>query len=384
VRHVLKPAVLKVLERIQPTSGGFLEAVPLTGFVVMALAASGLREHPVTIAGAEFLRNSERGDGSWPIDVNLSTWLTALGVASLANCGDGLELRDPQHRRKIRDWFLAQQHLVEHPFTHARPGGWAWTDLPGGVPDGDDTSGVLLALHHLDPDSPEIQDAVIRGVTWLLDLQNRDGGVPTFCRGWLELPFDRSCPDITAHAIAAWLAWKDRVPGRLGKRVEGAVRGGLKYLASAQHPNGTWIPLWFGNQQAHGHENPLYGTARVLISLEHLSPSLNSLLKEKLIKAQGWIIVNQQEHGGWGATKESPATIEETGLALQALSTNKNTDRDVLRMGLDWLAQATQEGTTFPPSPIGLYFSKLWYSEELYPLIFSCSGMERALRIILS
>jgi len=27
---------------------------------------------------------------------------------------------------------------------------------------------------------------------WLLGLQNSDGGVPTFCRGWGKLPFDRS------------------------------------------------------------------------------------------------------------------------------------------------------------------------------------------------
>src|SRR5690606_25599498 len=49
----------------------------------------------------------------------------------------------------------------------------------------------------------EAHDAVRRGVTWLLDLQNRDGGWPTFCRGWGKLPFDRSSPDITAHCMRA-------------------------------------------------------------------------------------------------------------------------------------------------------------------------------------
>ncbi len=42
---------------------------------------------------------------------------------------------------------------------------------------------------------------------WLLDLQNRDGGWPTFCRGWGTLPFDRSSCDLTAHALRALSKW---------------------------------------------------------------------------------------------------------------------------------------------------------------------------------
>ena len=40
---------------------------------------------------------------------------------------------------------------MRHPYTGAAPGGWAWTDLPGGVPDADDTPGALLALVALEP-----------------------------------------------------------------------------------------------------------------------------------------------------------------------------------------------------------------------------------------
>ena len=48
-------------------------------------------------------------------------------------------------------------------------------------------------------------EGVAEGLKWLLGLQNSDGGIPTFCRGWGTLPFDRSSPDLTAHAIRAWL-----------------------------------------------------------------------------------------------------------------------------------------------------------------------------------
>ena len=75
--------------------------------------------------------------------------------------------------------------------------------MSGAVPDADDTPGALLALHAL---GGEDGDAARAGVRWLLGLQNRDGGIPTFCRGWGQLPFDRSSPDLTAHALRAFAA----------------------------------------------------------------------------------------------------------------------------------------------------------------------------------
>jgi squalene-hopene/tetraprenyl-beta-curcumene cyclase len=36
------------------------------------------------------------------------------------------------------------------------------------------------------------------------------------------------------------------------------------------------------------------------------------------------------------------------------------------------------EADQFTPTPIGLYFARLWYFEELYPLIFAASALGRA------
>jgi squalene-hopene/tetraprenyl-beta-curcumene cyclase len=202
LRNLTKSKTLEILTAIQPENGGFLEATPLTSFVTMSLAGMGLVEHPVTQRGIEFLVQSARTDGSWPIDTNLATWLTTLSVNALL---PGPELAD-KDRRRIIEWLLRQQYRVEHPYTHAAPGGWAWTNLPGGVPDADDTAGAVLALRGL---NPQVDEGTLRaasaGIVWLLDLQNRDGGIPTFCRGWGTLPFDRSSPDLTAHALRAWL-----------------------------------------------------------------------------------------------------------------------------------------------------------------------------------
>jgi squalene-hopene/tetraprenyl-beta-curcumene cyclase len=97
VRRLARGRSLKVLRRIQPTSGGYLEATPLTSFVTMALASIRRRrseaEKQVIDEGVRFLVNSVRSDGSWPIDTNLATWVTTLSVNALA-AADDLESLD--------------------------------------------------------------------------------------------------------------------------------------------------------------------------------------------------------------------------------------------------------------------------------------------------
>ena len=267
VRRLARGRTLDILTSIQPKSGGFLEAAPLTSFVAMSLAAAGHADHAVVAKATAFLAATVRPDGSWPIDTNLATWGTTLSVNALAAGPGFAAVLAAGGRRSILDWLLAQQYREEHPYTHAAPGGWAWTDLSGGVPDADDTAGALVALRHLGANDPRVRDAAARGTTWLLDLQNRDGGVPTFCRGWGLLPFDRSSPDLTAHAVAAWTAHLADLPPALRARAEKAAARALAYLERTQRPGGEWLPLWFGNQFAPDEENPTYGTSRVLAAL---------------------------------------------------------------------------------------------------------------------
>ncbi|MCR9296109.1 MAG: hypothetical protein NXI32_25615, partial [bacterium] len=245
LRRQAQQPTLAVLERMQPASGGYLEATPLTSFVMMNLSAMGHVRHAVVQNSLRFILDSRLADGSWPIDTNLATWLTSLSLSAEASaagrlsvtlhdapsgnmkleCGQELsepELskpefsqqapsgREPQwtqlasslekaptseltlqvSARTIR-WLLDCQHRNRHPFTGANPGGWGWTNLSGAVPDADDTPAALLTLAKLDLSAPELDRlekqtlvAVHSGLHWLLRLQNRDGGWPTFCRGW--------------------------------------------------------------------------------------------------------------------------------------------------------------------------------------------------------
>ena len=352
--------------RMQPESGGYLEATPLTAFVVMSLIAAGATRDRIVERGIGFLRASARPDGSWPIDTNLATWVTTLSVAALSASGD-LAASD---RNAIARWLRRQQVQQEHPFTHAKPGGWAWTNLSGGVPDADDTSGALIALRLLEGDGH--RDAAIAGIHWLLDLQNRDGGIPTFCRGWGALPFDRSAPDLTAHALEAWRAWYPAMPVDTQRRIAQARARAVSYLVKCQRADGSWIPLWFGNEEMPGHVNATYGTARVLAATKE-DESAQSARRRGL----RWLLETQNADGGWGggATRSS---IEETSVALQALADERSSECDeATQRGMHWLIAATNEGRDGPPAPIGLYFARLWYYEELYPLIFPLGALSR-------
>jgi len=251
LRNLVESLVLRKLEHIQPANGGFLEAAPLTGFVVMSLAASGHRTCLATSRSVGFLSSSVRDDGSWPIDTNLSTWVTSLAVSALSVTGPLETYIGASAVQKTRDWLLKQQSRITHAYTHAQPGGWAWTDLPGGVPDADDTSGALLALRRLGPIDEKTRASAMAGVEWLLDLQNKDGGFPAFCRGWGKLPFDRSCPDITAHALRALDEWYDDVVPSLRSRTDAAMQNGMNFLGETQGEDGSWLPLWFGNEHTH-------------------------------------------------------------------------------------------------------------------------------------
>ena len=341
----------------------------------MALCSAGAGEGEVVREALDFLRRSGREDGSWPIDTNLATWGTTLSVKALG--GDLPE----GSRAAVRSWLLGQQYKVQHAYCMSAPGGWAWTDLPGGVPDGDDTAGALLALRELSPTGNADDAAAAQaGAQWLMGLQNSDGGVPTFCTGWGALPFDRSAPDLTAHALAAWQAWRG------GRAVDFAVpmQRAVAWLGKTQRSDGAWVPLWFGSEHETDEGNPVYGTAAVLKYLCRLSAEEFPGLRDVRRKAADYLIGVQHPDGKWsGGVGGGPGSIEETAAAMEALvayaRTGEGHQNTPIERGATALLNLTEEGTVFPVAPIGLYFARLWYYEKLYPLIAAVSAF-RALR----
>jgi squalene-hopene/tetraprenyl-beta-curcumene cyclase len=376
----IKPSLRK-LEALMPGSGGFLEAIPLTAFTSMCLISCGYRYTRVVEKGLSFLEGQQRPDGSWPIDTDLSTWVTTLSVKAL-----GAKLKDVLNNNEIQN---IRKHLLDiqykdcHPFNMASPGGWGWTSFAGSVPDADDTPGAVLALLSIYGGTRQEMASVLNGCIWLVKLQNRDGGMPTFCKGWGRLPFDRSCADLTGHALLAWVKTLDiigdQTPSAIRTQIEKGIRKAVSYLQRHQHPEGFWLPLWFGSQQTPDKTNPLYGTARVgaylndCLGCQILNPAVKAQIGAMLSRAQSYIVGQQNNDGSWGAVKGTIGTIEETALAVSALTPTRG---EQCCNAIAWLNSFIATNG-YKPSPIGLYFAALWYDERMYPITFHVDALRR-------
>ncbi len=307
---------------MQPASGGLPGGTPLTSFVVMSLAGIGRADHPVTPHGAEFLRDSVRDDGSWPIDTNLATWNTTLVDQRAGRGGEdvgrarllGLAARLPAPR--------------VHPFTGAAPGRLG-LDRPerrgarrrrhAGRPAGPDRLAELAARPT--PDSRTDRRRGAGGVQLAAELQNCDGGWPTFCRGWGKLPFDRSGADLTAHALRALARLAGR-PRRCEAATPRSARG-LAYLRRAQQQrDGSWVPLWFGNQDHPARREPGLrdrAGAWPIATLEDSKPAGGAGFAVAGFGAECTTAAGAAVCGPSEAAGERRSSVEETAVAVEAL-----------------------------------------------------------------
>jgi squalene-hopene/tetraprenyl-beta-curcumene cyclase len=410
LRAACRRRSLAVVQELQPASGGFLEATPMTSFVVMSLASMGLVEHPIVRRGVEFLLTAVRADGSWPVETNLATRNTSQALTALAwNFQPEPDARQQPSAEEETSlgWLLGCQHTQPHPWTGAAPGGWAWTNLSGGIPNADDTAAALLALagwHRRWPNRSalEVKRAARTGACWLLDLQNDDGGWPTFCRGKGRSAVDRSSADVTANVMRALGAWRDLwnvefANTLLVRRFARALDRGWHYLGQRQQPDGSWVPLWFGNPLHPDQANPVYGTAKVLVTCRELGWGHTELAR----RGVNWLTKVQLAGGAWGAVggrapaklsstdpsgvMEMASSVEETALAVEALLPYSSADANVaaaVQQGVSWLTEAVLEGRHAEPAPLGFYFARIWYYERLYPQILATRALACANRAV--
>ena len=385
IRQASIRKALYELEKMMPESGGFLEAIPLTAFVSMCMIESGFRDSAVVKRGVDFLQRTQRRDGGWPIDVDLSVWVSSLAVKALRN--NLTQVLDQNQQKTLARHFVSVQNKEVHSFNGTTAGGWGWTTFSGSVPDGDDTPGAILALIKLAENSGDhYQKEIEKACDWLQRLQNPDGGFPTFTRGWGKLPFDRSCSDLTGHCVLAVSKAIDHlqkfVPSTKLSLFKRMVTRGIRYLQNNQRNDGALLPLWFGNQQAEGHINPVYGTARVVtylhdvIDCNWLSVDLKNKILEIIEKGKNYLFAVQNEDGSWGGDKGVPGSIEETSLALSAIIYTHEMQR--IEKGFHWL-NCEYKAKGLKASPIGLYFASLWYHEKMYPLSAYLEAVSRAM-----
>jgi len=164
--------------------------------------------------------------------------------------------------------------------------------------------------------------------------------------------------------------------------IDSAIARGFRFIEQQQADDGSWIPLWFGNQDHPREENPVYGTSKVLMAYR----DLGRIDTQEARRGLTWLTASQNSDGSWGAgsgaTDSGSGSVEETALAVEALLSDDSdeTIQVIVEKGLEWLVEAVEAEKHRESSPIGFYFAKLWYHERLYPQIFTVSALGHALR----
>jgi squalene-hopene/tetraprenyl-beta-curcumene cyclase len=209
--------------------------------------------------------------------------------------------------------------------------------------------------------------------------------------------------------MESWLHWSN---GALAiktdwprDKMQQSIERGYRFLLEQQATDGSWAPLWFGNQDAPHEENRVYGTGRVVLTLclHGDRDGMRIAARDRGIK---YLLDCQRADGSWGGgasvcyepgeSDGGNGTIEETAVALQALIAyrypgdgasavshplhrcvpiDQAVDR-AIGTGMVWLCRAVERRWPAISSPIGFYFAKLWYHEQLYPWVFSAAALK--------
>jgi hypothetical protein len=123
------------------------------------------------------------------------------------------------------------------------------------------------------------------------------------------------------------------------QRVMRAIQKAVSFLKTIQKPEGTWAPLWFGNQDTDSEENDTWGTARVILALRDLQRHGHSFPASLLTNAEEALVALQQPDGGWSGGRGHALTssVEETGVALEALAGTGHLN--CVTRGVQWLLE---------------------------------------------
>jgi squalene-hopene/tetraprenyl-beta-curcumene cyclase len=289
-RHALRTAEQWIRERQEADgSWGGIQPPWVWGIVALTALGHGFEDDTLrkAVEGWQGFM-VEDGDRLRPEACQSPVWDTGLAVLALRACG--VPADHPQ-LAAAGAYLLGQEVTVKGDWAirapKLAPGGWAFEYENDLYPDTDDAAVISLALRELDLGD----EAVRRGLDWLVGMQSRNGGWGAFDVDnqamWLyKIPFcdfgkvtDEPSADVTAHAL--------EVLGREDYPHETAR--GLAWLLAEQEQDGSWFGRWGVNH--------LYGTGAALPALEAcgVPPDHPSMRR-----AVAWLDSVQQEHGGFG------------------------------------------------------------------------------------
>lgn len=370
-----KRAEQYMLQRIE-ADGTLLNYATATFFMIYAMLALGYEKHAPSILRAFNGLKGMLCDSNSHLQNSPSTiWDTALLSYTLQEAGIVHAVRSTRaanhylvrhQQTKYGDWAITREGIA--------PAGWGFSEGNTTHPDVDDTTVALRALKDMKNESSRWHD----GVSWLLAMQNHDGGWPAFepdRQAFLlkDLPIDGarssfpddSSADLTGRTVEFLCNYAEL------NRNHPSIRKGTNWLIRNQESDGSWRGRWGICY--------IYGTWAALTALKAAGYPSDFTPVRKGIQFLKKI---QRDDGGWGESCQSDiqqkfvplhfSTPSQTAWAVDALSVCKETGESLNR-GVDYLLKKSfdMEERTYPTGaglPGGFYIRYHSY-EVIWPLL---------------
>ncbi|OCA85785.1 squalene-hopene cyclase [Bacillus sp. FJAT-27225] len=372
-----------MLDRIEP-DGTFYSYFSSTFFMVFALLALGYsKTDPIITKAIDGLKSMKTDIDGYPHMqyTTANVWNTSLISMALQEAGVPFEdpvvlaanryLLERQHKR-FGDWVVHN--------TDSLPGGWGFSDINTMNPDVDDTTASLRSIARSVQVNPTLLESWNRGVTWLLSMQNRDGGWAAFEKNidskWMSLlPIERaeillgdpSTADLTGRTLE-FLGNYTRFP-----KGDPRMKKAITWLLENQEEDGSWYGRWGICY--------IYGTwAAVTGLLAAGLPRTDPSIKRAVL----WLKKIQNDDGGWGESCLSDSrrryvalgdsTITDTAWALDTLITAEKRPSREIERGMNYLLSSLAKNdwtTDYPKGQMmpGAFYSHYHSYRYIFPLL---------------
>lgn len=370
-----KQAEQYMLQRVEE-DGTLLNYATATFFMIYAMLALGYEKSaPAILRAFHALKGMVWYSESHLQNSPSTIWDTALLSYTLqetdsVHTATATELANHylvnHQQTKYGDWSITKEGIA--------PGGWGFSEGNTIHPDIDDTTAALRALKDMKNESYRWQ----QGVSWVLAMQNQDGGWPAFepdRKAFVlkDLPIDGarssfpddSSADLTGRTIEFLCNYAEL------NREHPSIRRGVNWLIQNQERDGSWRGRWGICY--------IYGTWAALTALNAAGYSSDFLPVRKGIQFLKKI---QRKDGGWGESCRSDwqqkyvplrfSTPSQTAWAVDTLSICKETGESLNR-GVDYLLKTSfdVEERTYPTGaglPGGFYIRYHSY-DVIWPLL---------------
>ncbi len=389
--HALREAEKWLLEHMEGSEGLGAIFPPMVYILIVFKTLGYADDHPKVLEAHKHLRDLFIEDGDTiRIQPCLSpVWDTGIALHALAETG--VKPDDPV-AISTTNWLLSKECRVGSDWMkncpEVEPSGWFFEFANPHYPDVDDTAMVTMSLKRAGGAAAE--DAVKRGINWLLAMQNDDGGWAAFDRTkqkpiFEHVPFadhnaiqDPSCPDIAGRTLECL--------GHCGFTItHPAVRKAIDFLKETQDEHGCWFGRWGVNY--------IYGTWQVLTGLRSVGERMDH---RYIRRGADWLRSAQKPDGSWGEscdTYENPnlrgrgaSTASQTAwgvMGLMAVVGNNSGSDSAICKGIDWLIQnQADDGQWDEPWFTGTGFPRVFYLKyHLYRLYFPLMALGRFRRL---